>query len=377
MGLLFGSSRRRSSRSVFSYIPLIRWIGPLFSIGVIVVTCMAALTGRINLSVFDTMAEGEQQETELVSSSAGDGSSTTVPAPRSNDTIRIASFNIQMFGERKSTTRTIAEIPGVDVMGTLASIVRQFDLVAIQEVRDDQVAVVRRLVDLVNEDGASYTARVSPPVGDARSGNLQSYAFVWDSNRVQIMSEPYVVQDTADRMHREPMVGGFQTILDRAIHEVQIRQPFSFTLINVQNDPRGLGGSLDGDPANVELSVLDDVFVRVRDYEYHRTGEEDCILLGDLNAGVNELEELSRIPNVESIAGDIKTDVWRRLTLDHILLDRAMTTEFTGQTDVIDFRRDLGLNESQSKLISDHLPLWAEFSIYESERPASVARRQP
>ncbi|TWU44036.1 hypothetical protein Q31b_15710 [Novipirellula aureliae] len=377
MGLLSRSSRGRSSRSVFSYIPLIRWIGPLFSIGVIVVSCLAALTGRIDLTVFDTSADDQEESTELVSRSGDRGEGPLTTAPRSMDSIRIATFNIQMFGDRKSSTRTIAEVPGVDVMGTISSIVGRFDLIAIQEVRDDNMTVVRRLVDLVNADGGSYTASVSAPVGDARSGDLQSYAFVWDSTRVQMMSEPYVVQDTADRMHREPMVGTFRTILDPSIHDVPNREPFSFTIINVQNDPRGPVTSFAADRTNLELNVLDDVFVRVRDFEFQRTGEEDCILLGDLNAGPSQLEELSRIPNVESVAGDIKTDVLRRSTLDHILLDRAMTTEFTGRTGVIDFRQDLGLTEAQSKLISDHLPLWAEFSVYEAERIPAVARRQP
>jgi hypothetical protein len=35
---------------------------------------------------------------------------------------------------------------------------------------------------------------------------------------------------------------------------------------------------------------------------------------------------------------------------------------------VVDFQADLGLSPEQASKISDHLPLWAEFSAYEMPR---------
>ena len=48
-----------------------------------------------------------------------------VPTP---DTIKIASFNIQIFGQSKSSKQ--------EVMDILVQIIRDFDIVAIQEIRD-------------------------------------------------------------------------------------------------------------------------------------------------------------------------------------------------------------------------------------------------
>src|SRR6476660_3760560 len=49
------------------------------------------------------------------------------PPPRGNDTIRIATFNIQFFGE--------AKLNDAQVMQTIAATLKNFDLIAIQEVR--------------------------------------------------------------------------------------------------------------------------------------------------------------------------------------------------------------------------------------------------
>ena len=121
------------------------------------------------------------------------------------------------------------------------------------------------------------------------------------------------------------------------------------------------------------MNVLDDVFVRVRQYDYETTGEEDCILLGDLNVDTAGLRELGQIPGVETIAGDIKTNTRRTKTYDHILIDRVMTREYTGRFGVVDFQHDFGLSEQQAMMVSDHQPLWAEFSAYEMPRFDPIA----
>src|SRR5690242_8651975 len=51
----------------------------------------------------------------------------TQPPPRGNQTIRIATFNIQVFGE--------AKLNDPEVMHTIVGILKNFDLIAIQEVR--------------------------------------------------------------------------------------------------------------------------------------------------------------------------------------------------------------------------------------------------
>jgi endonuclease/exonuclease/phosphatase family metal-dependent hydrolase len=362
MGLIFGRSGRRSRsrgrRSVLNKLPMMRWVGPGTTLAGILATIVGLLTGKIDLSSLDTIA-GRRDEASVAAAPV----SLEQLGQRSDETIRIATFNIQVFGEKKSTSRLV---DGVDILGTLAKIVSRFDVVAIQEVRGGDAAPIERLINLVNRSGGNYTGIVSQPIG--RTSQTECYAYVWDRSRIQMFpGSAYVVQDGADRMHREPMVASFQT---RAV-AVDGRMPFSFTLINAHTDPDEVSGS---SPEN-EINVLDDVFVRVRAYEYQSSGEEDCILLGDLNVDKQGLGELLQIPSMISVAGDMVTNTRRTKTYDHLLIDYGMTREYTGRFGVLDLQDDLGLTEQQALRISDHMPVWAEFTAFEMPRYEATAAR--
>ena len=58
---------------------------------------------------------------------------------------------------------------------------------------------------------------------------------------------------------------------------------------------------------------------------------------------------------------------------DNLLFDRLATVEFTGRADVVDLMRELNLSMQDALEISEHLPVWAQFSIYEGGYPARVA----
>ena len=113
------------------------------------------------------------------------------------------------------------------------------------------------------------------------------------------------------------------------------------------------------------MNVLDDVFQSVRQYGYQKNGEEDCILLGNLGVNTAGLGELGKIPNVISVGGDSLTDTLQTRTLDHILIDKTTTREYTGRFGLVDLQRQFGITQKQALMVSDHLMLWAEFSVYE------------
>ncbi len=92
-----------------------------------------------------------------------------VPSP---DTIKIASFNIQVFGQSKSSKQ--------EVMDILVQIIRNFDIVAIQEIRDAAGTAIITLKNQVNVDGSSYDVVVGPRVG--RTSSKEQYAFTYDTN---------------------------------------------------------------------------------------------------------------------------------------------------------------------------------------------------
>lgn len=363
MGLLFGRKKRRSKRaSDSSGFSLMRFFGPGISVGGIVAVAFMLFTGRIDLSALDVL-RGTKDSTEAEQGLAYQATNhplSNVQRPdiqpvnlqalgqKSDETIRIATFNIQIFGKKKSSDR--------NVMAIIARVVSQFDVVAIQEVRGGDATPIQLLIDLIRASGGRYAATVSEPIG--RTSQTESYAYVWDAARIQLVPQSaYVVQDSSDRMHREPMVASFET----RVGSGDGRKAFRFTLINAHTSPSEVAASA----IDNEMNVLDDVFVRVRQYDFEMTGEDDCIMLGDLNVDTAGLRELGQIPGIESIGGDIRTNTRRTKTYDHILIDRNMTREYTGRFGVVDFQRDFGLTEEQAIMVSDHQPLWAEFSAFE------------
>jgi deoxyribonuclease-1-like protein len=253
-------------------------------------------------------------------------------------------------------------------MSQLARIVANFDLVAIQEVQSPQAMPVPRLVDLINRSGGRYDATVSEPIG--HTTYREQYAFVWDTTRIRMLPESaYVVRDNPypdNRMHRPPMVASFET----RTAAVMGRPPFRFTIINVHTDPSQVSPKGDSN----EMDVLDDVFLRVRDYEFQVRQVMNVLLVGDLNVSTANLGQLGQIPGILSVVGNTPTNTAGNKTYDHILLDQTITTEYTGVFGVIDYERDYGLSSEEAKRVSDHRPVWAEFSAYEMP-PLSTAAR--
>jgi endonuclease/exonuclease/phosphatase family metal-dependent hydrolase len=263
-------------------------------------------------------------------------------ANRSGESIRIASFNIQVFGESKSEKQ--------HVMNVLAKVVRQFDVVAIQEVRAKSQDVIPNFVKLLNSDGSRYDHVVGPRLG--RSNSKEQYAFVFDTTRIELdRGSVYTVGDRNDLLHREPLVARFRA------HGPPSDSAFTFTLVNIHTDP---------DETREELDALDDVFLVVR-ADKHR--EDDVIVLGDLNVDERRLGELGRLPGMAWVIKGQPTNTLGTKSYDNIVFNGTSTAEYTGRGGVIDFQSDFGLSQEQALEVSDHRPVWAEFSAYEAARP--------
>ena len=285
---------------------------------------------------------GKGQATQFVRSPSG----TRLP-PQSADTIRIASFNIQVLGQSK------LKKPGVP--DALARVIRQFDVVAIQELRSKQQNVIPQLLEKVNGDGSRYDSVVGPRQG--RTTSKEQYVFLFDSRVIEYVADSaFVVPDRGELLHREPMAASFR------VRRASSGTPFSFTLMNIHTDP---------DETDVELDALDDSY---RFVQSRVAPEDDVILLGDLNVSPAKLGELGQLPNITWTVRNEMTNTLRTKSYDNIVFHRYHTNEFTGRSGVFDLEKELGIDRKQALRISDHLPVWAEFSASEAA-PVSVARR--
>lgn len=276
---------------------------------------------------------------------------STVPLA-GGPTIRIASFNIQVFGDEK------AKKPYV--MQTLALAIQQFHVVAIQEIRtQDSYFLDNFLRNYVNADGRHYYDYViGPRLG--RSNSKEQYAFIYDTTAVEVNRQTiYTVNDPQDLLHREPLVALFR------VRGPAPADAFTFLLVNIHTDP---------DETKEELDTLADVYRAVRQSS---GGEDDIIILGDLNVDDKHLGRLGQIPGVRPIVTKVFTNTRQTALYDNFVVHQPSTAEFTGRWGVFDIRQLVNppLTVEQALQVSDHLPIWAEFSAYESAAPGRVAGR--
>lgn len=265
------------------------------------------------------------------------------------DTIRVASFNIQVFGESK--------IAKPDVMGVITRVVRNFDVVAIQEVRAKSPAILPQFVDLLNAEGARFDYVIGPRLG--RTVSKEQYAFVFNTDRVEIdRSAMYTVDDPDDVLHREPLVACFRA------RGPAPEEAFTFTLINIHTDP---------DETDTELNALDDVFRAVQN---DGRREDDIILLGDLNVDDRHLGELGQVAYIRPTFAGVTSNTRGTKLYDNIVFDTRATTEFTGRCGVYNLMQEFNLSVDQALTVSDHLPIWAEFETREGGVPGRFAQRE-
>jgi len=275
------------------------------------------------------------------------GLASNVPV-RAAGSVRIASFNIQVFGKSK--------LAKPEVMEVLAETVRRFDLVAIQEVRATSDEILPRFIDQINSTGRHYSFKIGPRQG--RTDSKEQYAFIYDAQTIEVdPTSIYTVNDPDDLFQRPPLVASFR------VRGPPPEQAFTFTLIDIHTEPA---------EAKAEVNALAQVYRAVRN---DGRGEDDVILLGDLNADEKKFGLLKQIPNMTWIISGVPTNTRRTETYDNMLFDRAATIEFTGRAGVCDLVREFNLTEQQALEVSDHFPIWAEFSAYEGGQPGRVANR--
>ncbi|MFM9057956.1 MAG: endonuclease/exonuclease/phosphatase family protein [Planctomycetaceae bacterium] len=276
------------------------------------------------------------------------------PAPPASgkpaDALLIASFNIQVFGESK-----LAKPQVVDV---LTKVVRRFDIVAVQEVRAKSDGIVPAFVAAINADGSRYAHVIGPRLG--RTASKEQYTFIYDTTRVEIdPSSVATLPNPGDKFHRPPLRARFRTRMNPP------DAGFSFWLVDIHTDP---------DEVPQEVDALADAFVSMRSLT---PDEDDVIVLGDLNAAPQQFGRIRQIPGIGWAVAGVPTNTRRTKTYDNLLFDRTVTAEYTGRWGVLDLQDTFGLPLEKALEVSDHNPVWAAFSPWESRRMADAAAIQP
>jgi len=260
--------------------------------------------------------------------------SATVTSP--NNTVKLAAFNLQIFGTSK------ADKP--EVMEVLSKTIRNFDIVAVQEIRDASQTALPALKNSINDmAGPKYDFVVSNRLG--RTTSKEQYAYFYNTQTMQQIGNPYTYPDSNDMFQREPYVAEFKA---RSAN-------FDFVLITIHTDP---------DTATQEINDLSAV---VENAKGRYQGEGDFIIMGDLNADCNYFNENSQSPLRSSdylwiINNSIDTTTKSTAcTYDRIILTSQAKTDFTGNSGVFRFDEAYNLTYDMTVEVSDHYPVYAEF----------------
>ncbi len=289
------------------------------------------------------------QSSQYLPASSGVAANDPHSGPASGPTIRIASYNIQVFGGKKASKPY--------VMNALAEIVQKFDVVAIQEIRSKDEYLIPNFVQLINRSGRRYDHIIGPRLGYTTV--KEQYAYLYDTERIEVDRQSiFTVGDPDGLLHREPLVATFRT------RGVDPANAFTFTLINIHTDP---------DEVPEELDALAEVYRVVR-----RAGrdEDDIILLGDLNTDDRHLGRLGQLPGIYPLVAGVWTNTRQDKQYDNLLIHQPSTVEYAGRSGVFDIMRLMNLNERQALEVSDHFPVWAEFSVYERDLHGRIANRR-
>lgn len=250
--------------------------------------------------------------------------------------ISVGEFNIQVFGKTKRGK--------ADVMEVLVDIAHQFDLMAVQEVRDASEETADVFLDQINAASElTYAMVEGPRLG--RTNSKEQYVIYYIPARVQLLHS-YTLPDPTDTFEREPLVATFRA------------DSFDFTVVVCHIKP---------DDAEVELLALAQSVDPILDANPQ---EQDIILLGDFNADGTYLDEAD-LPDYFPpdrfqiiISDDMDTMTTSDNTYDRIILmDATADYEYvTDSAEVFEFDLEYGIaDEALVKKVSDHYPVFAEF----------------
>lgn len=171
------------------------------------------------------------------------------------NSIKIASFNIQIFG--------VSKMSKPDVVDVLVKILARYDMTMVMEIRDSSQESFPELVNQLKKySGKNYEYVVSPRTG--RSSSKEQYGFIYRTDRMFVSNE-WQYPDLANNFERPPYVVTFE-LIQPTTHAGGL-----LTIIPCHAKP---------DDAIAEMNALVDVYDAVEEMFEN----PNAIIMGDLNA---------------------------------------------------------------------------------------------
>jgi hypothetical protein len=288
---------------------------------------------------------------------------SNLPGKQTDKNLLIGTWNIRGFGRifEEWTENSGSPKRNLRSLALIAEVVRQLDVVAIQEVKRD----ISGLQILVQEFlGPSWGLMLSD-VTSGSAGNSERLAFIYDKRRVQpsglageIVLPPAPGGVPSEQFARTPYIVGFQTPGE------------SFALLTTHIKY----GHIPKDRIGELRSLARHIAEEIRERSKIGTAEENnLIVLGDFNIDKRQNNPLFDAfvstglvvpPELTGLKTTYGTDpkfydqiAWFMGELDLPYNDCAGVIDFSGSV-----YKELSLRQMSFR-VSDHFPLWAEFNL--------------
>nr|XP_030140656.3 deoxyribonuclease-1-like 2 isoform X3 [Taeniopygia guttata]XP_032606956.2 deoxyribonuclease-1-like 2 isoform X3 [Taeniopygia guttata] len=275
--------------------------------------------------------------------------------------LRIGAFNIQAFGDTKMSNKEVADI--------IINVLRRYDVVLVQEVRDSNLSAVTELMEQLNSASTSpYDYEISGPLG--RENYKEMYLFIYRTDVVSVV-DTYQYEDPQDIFSREPFIlrvsapstskwrnkwpwvvawGGCGADIPLPLAEVK-----EFVLVPLHSAPHD---------AVAEIDALYDVYLAI----INKWGTDNLMFLGDFNADCSYVQP-SDWSSIRLRTSDIfkwlipdsadttvgKSDcAYDRIVVCGNKLKRSILSNSAG---IYNFQRALQLDQEEALAVSDHYPV--------------------
>ncbi|WP_417238760.1 endonuclease/exonuclease/phosphatase family protein [Bizionia sp.] len=248
-----------------------------------------------------------------------------------NTNFKLVSWNIQDLGQSKNT----------EEIAFMANVLKDFDLVAIQEVVAKHPAgaqKVAELADELNRRGAKWDYRISDPTKSPSVYMSERYAFLWKTSKIDIIGSAYLDKALETKVYREPYIGKFK--LKKANKE--------FYVINFHSRKHD-------DQPELEIQYFKDYL--------NRLNSNNIIIAGDFNLNENhpvwnDLYQQGFKAALKNKKTTLKRSCKSKGYLSHAIDNMYVSSGFSVvNSGVIDYIETCNNLEAARK-ISDHLPVF-------------------
>jgi len=248
----------------------------------------------------------------------------------------LATWNIQHLGQSKTD----------EDMVFMAEVLRDFDIVAIQEVVAKHPAgaqKVAQLADELNRKGAKWDYRISNPTNSPSVYISERYAFLWKTSKMDLVGRAYLDKDLETQINREPYIAKFKLKKENQ----------TFFVVNVHS-----------------RTYKDQPELEIRHFKDYpsRLESNHIILAGDFNLNEQHAvwDELYQ-QGFESAVKNARTTLKHTCNsgnylshpIDNIYFSKEFSRVSSGVVDYIEHCENL----EAARKISDHLPVFLEFNL--------------